>query len=447
MHSMAERLDDRFAKKSVRAKQADGQRPSRNEAQTASLELRGRDVLPRLSVKAKLAGSYTVILAIVLMMAGLAYYQSELLGGSAGAAASLVLGLRFAVAALAAGAAILSILFIYLANRDITRNIAEIARVAHAVSVGDVSQRATIRTRDEFLDLAQSLERMVSYLEEQAAYAKKVARGDLDATIAPKSELDVLGHSLQRMAENLRRLVDEAAEAEALRRLELSHRRLTGNISHELRTPLGIIKAAITSITAPDFQSDRETMAEYLAMADSECDRLNAMIEGLLEISQIDEASIKSSRRETDIVGLVREVIEEFQPHSDSHTLRLLSKPVSLVAKIHAPTMRQVLRVLLDNAVKYSPEHTRVTVEVDEEPEGIRVSVEDQGLGVAAQDRQAIFEPFYRLPKRDSAGNQVRGLGMGLTTAKQIVAAHGGRIWVEPAQGGGSRFSIKIPFD
>lgn len=402
---------------------------------------------PRLSVKAKLTGSFALVLGFLLAIVGLSIGREILLAGHSDAPGgswppwvSATLGLTVLALAVSMG-------LVYLANRDITHNIREVTRVAEAVSQGDVSQTAGIRTRDEFLELGQSLERMGSYLRELAAFAQKVAAGQLDARIEPRSQLDVLGRSLDNMAGNLRRLVDASAREEAARRIERSRRDLTACISHELRTPLGIIKGAITSMQADDVRLDQATVRDFLEMADSECDRLEGMIAGLIEMARLDLGSVQFNKREVDLEQLVRALVNDLAHRFESHAMTVASStPIPSVIADPA-AVEQTLLILLDNAAKYSPSGSPVSVEIQPDADGVNVSVSDSGPGIDESECEAIFGRFYRLPRRDAEGTAIPGAGMGLAIAKQLVEAHGGRIWVESRDGGGSSFHFKLPIN
>jgi two-component system sensor histidine kinase KdpD len=103
--------------------------------------------------------------------------------------------------------------------------------------------------------------------------------------------------------------------------------------------------------------------------------------------------------------------------------------------------MNQVLFNLLDNAVKYSPIGTTITVEVQNRPDGVHISVADEGIGIPAEDLERVFDKFYRVQRPDG----VSGTGLGLSICKGIVEAHGGRIWAEKRPGGGTNIEILLP--
>ena len=131
---------------------------------------------------------------------------------------------------------------------------------------------------------------MTSYLQQLADYTQDVASGNLDARVTPRSDQDVLGLALHEMAGSLRRLVDEASEVESLRRLDASRHELLNNVSHNLRTPLGIIKGAVSSVLDADRELD-DSFTEFLKMADSECDYLDAMVARLLQTAAMGQQS------------------------------------------------------------------------------------------------------------------------------------------------------------
>jgi len=145
-----------------------------------------------------------------------------------------------------------------------------------------------------------------------------------------------------------------------------------------------------------------------------------------------------------DLVALAREVVAQHQPRSEHHTLTLVSDEAALVGEWDSERLERVLGNLVGNAIKYSPQGGPVTVRVlcEGEPPTAVVSVEDQGLGIPAADLPYVFTYFRR---GRNVPADVRGSGVGLASARQLVEQHGGTITVESEEGRGSRFTVRLP--
>jgi signal transduction histidine kinase len=392
------------------------------------------------SVRAKLIASFGALMTIILALGGIIAVINFLhVQDDAGAdPVWVVIGFAVAITGIVSG-----IVFIYLANRDITQNISEIARVARAVEIGDLDQHPRIETHDEFYDLGAAIDGMTGYLQQLADYAQDVATGNLDASVTPRSDRDVLGLALHEMAGSLRRLVDEASEVESLRRLDVSRRELLNNVSHNLRTPLGIIKGAVSSVLEADRELD-DSFTEFLEMADSECDYLDAMVARLLQTAALGQQSVPPRRDPTDLGRLIEVATRRAAAQFTHHNIHLLPPPARVQALVDPAAIQQVLLDLVDNAAKYSLSNTTITIGIDLGPESVRVTVTDQGPGIDPEFHDRIFERFFRAPPGRSA-RAARGTGLGLAIARGLIEQNNGKIWVESEPGAGSSFIFTLP--
>jgi K+-sensing histidine kinase KdpD len=256
--------------------------------------------------------------------------------------------------------------------------------------------------------------------------------------------LTAIGHQVGVAIENVR-LAAEAAEAEILQELDRLRSELIANVSHELRTPLGLIKVFCTTLLREDVEFDRETRREFLRDIDEETDRLERIVDNLLDLSRLESGRLRLNKRPTDIGQLVGEVVEamglDIQPVQHQLVCDFPSRP--LVAIIDPQHVEQVLRNLLSNAIKYSPEGGSITVGGRGDERQLLVWVRDQGIGIPHGDLERVFERFYRA--ENEATRHVRGAGLGLAVCRGIVGAHGGRIWVESTPGIGSTFYFALP--
>jgi K+-sensing histidine kinase KdpD len=253
--------------------------------------------------------------------------------------------------------------------------------------------------------------------------------------------LSAIAHQVGVAVENAW-LSDEASRAEIWRELNRLRSELIANVSHELRTPLGLIKLSCTSLLAEDVEFDAQIMRRFLKGIDEETDRLEGIVNHLLDLSQVDSGRLRLNRQPTDVTQLVRQVIASAEMQADGHRI-VYNFVEPLTARVDRQRLEQVLRNLLDNAIKYSPRGGAVLVQGYEDKGQLFIQVSDEGVGIPAEDLDRIFERFYRVENESTL--DIGGVGLGLAVCKSLVEAHGGRIWVESDAGLGSTFHIALP--
>ena len=218
---------------------------------------------------------------------------------------------------------------------------------------------------------------------------------------------------------------------------------LLSTVGHELRTPLASIKGFATTLLRQDVDWDEESRRDFLGIIDEESDRLSELISNLLDMSRIEAGTLRIEPEPTDLVPIVQETVDEFRYTTQIHDFQT-ELPGDL-PNVHADPrrVRQVMRNLVENAVKYSPDGGPIRVTARSVSEGVQTSVSDRGLGIEPQYLELIFERFYQV---DSASTrQVGGSGLGLAICRAIVEAHNGRIWAESRPGVGSTFRFTLP--
>ena len=210
-----------------------------------------------------------------------------------------------------------------------------------------------------------------------------------------------------------------------------------------MRTPLTSIKGYSTALLMEDVTFSAETRNEFLQIIDEECDALQDLIHDLLESSIIDAGFLKLEPQPVSLPKLIKAAIGDFaHPSSKHHFVIDFPEPFPIVdADPHR--IAQVLRNLLDNAVKYSPNGGLVMVRCEVVAEEVKISVADQGEGIAPEHLNRLFEKFFRI--KSGLGRHVVGSGLGLPIARTIVESHGGRIWAESQAGQGTTFCFTIP--
>jgi PAS domain S-box-containing protein len=229
------------------------------------------------------------------------------------------------------------------------------------------------------------------------------------------------------------------------RELDQMKSQLLSTVSHELRTPLASIKGFATTLLREDVQWDEKSRREFLSIIDEESDRLSELISNLLDMSRIEAGRLRVEPEPTDLRPIIDETVSAFQVMTHEHQFRTISPPGLPLVKADPRRARQVLRNLVDNAVKYSPLGGSISITARVSESDLEVSVADQGLGIEPDHLDHIFDRFYQV---DSASTrEVGGSGLGLSICKAIVEAHDGQIWAESQVGIGSTFYFTLPVE
>lgn len=240
------------------------------------------------------------------------------------------------------------------------------------------------------------------------------------------------------------RLQEEATQAEVLRRTDELRSTLLSAVSHDLRTPLAAIKAAATSLLQHDIEWSETERDGFARSINSGADRLNRLVANLLDLSRIEAGALRLDLEEYLLEDLIGEAAAQVRLLFTVGQLQIepLDDPSALHwVRVDPILVEQVLVNLLENAAKYSPAGAPVTVRARIGTNEAVLEVEDRGPGIAADEQEKVFDRFYRVTQHGRAA----GAGVGLTVCKGIVEAHGGRIWVRPAPGGGSTFAFSLP--
>lgn len=218
---------------------------------------------------------------------------------------------------------------------------------------------------------------------------------------------------------------------------------LLSTVGHELRTPLSSIKGFATTLLRQDVQWDELSRREFLTIIDEESDRLSELIGNLLDMSRVEAGTLRLEPEPIDLQPIVEETSGEFQMMTRQHQIVVQLPPSLPLVMVDPRRVRQVIRNLIENAVKYSPHGGPIVVTAQRRADRVQVSVADRGIGIEAALLDRIFERFYQV---DSASTRrVGGSGLGLSICKAIVEAQGGEIWAESEPGKGSTFHFTLP--
>jgi signal transduction histidine kinase len=213
-------------------------------------------------------------------------------------------------------------------------------------------------------------------------------------------------------------------------------------VSHELRTPLTQIRMFAETLLLERVRSEAERKRS-LEIIDREARRLSNLVENVLRFSRGERGEDRVDARPRDVVPLVRQLLREFEALANGRSRVVTSLPERAIVRADEDGLRQILLNLLDNAAKYGPDGQEIRVGVEADSRRVVFSVEDQGPGIPAAERERIWSRFYRLP-RDRASS-VAGTGIGLAIVRDLVRLQGGRSWVEDGTHGGARFRIELP--
>lgn len=255
--------------------------------------------------------------------------------------------------------------------------------------------------------------------------------------------LTAIGNQMGLIIENTR-LAEEAAEVGILRQVDQLRSELLANVSHEIRTPLGLIKIFATTLLRPDVTVDAQTQQEFLHNIDEETSKLEEIVNNLLLSSRLEAGSQRLVLQPADLNELVRTVSQDMSTYGLWHHIELDLPEQTLEANVDTDALEQVLRNLLNNAVKYSPEGSTIVVGMRPEADDVVVWVRDFGIGISPEEIVHIFERFYRVD--NAITRQVRGAGLGLSISQKLVELHGGRMWVESQPGSGATFYFSLPW-
>jgi histidine kinase len=279
------------------------------------------------------------------------------------------------------------------------------------------------------LYLSQSVIRPVRAM---SLATERIADGRYDERVHVKGE-----DELAQLASRFNQMAEKLSQVESMRR------RLIGDVSHELRTPLTAIVGSMEGLMDGILPATAETYGQIHA----EAKRLNRLVDDLQELSRVEAQAYELDRRPADVSSLMQTVNKRLIPQAESRGISLALEVAPDLPHVFVDEDRiiQILINLTGNALQYTQKDGRVTVGVKLQNHDLLFSVRDTGIGIPAEHLSNIFDRFYRVDKSRSrqAGG---GSGIGLTIARALVEAHGGRIWAQSAgKDQGSTFYFTIP--
>ncbi len=242
------------------------------------------------------------------------------------------------------------------------------------------------------------------------------------------------------LADGRRFVVGMAVDITEHKKAEQIKDEFIGMVSHELRTPLTVIIGALD--TAMDVRASEEDIKELVREASSSAESLAGILDNMLELSRYQAGRLKLNKKTVGIADIAKKAIQRVRRKYETHDFVL--EIADGLPEINADSVRieQVLYNLLENAVKYSPAGSKVSIFSRQEENAVTIGVSDNGIGISPEDQRRIFEPFARLQE-----SKMPGVGLGLVVCKRLTEAHGGRIWVESQPGKGSTFLFTLPLN
>lgn len=259
---------------------------------------------------------------------------------------------------------------------------------------------------------------------------KHIAGGDFDVRldIRQKGELGALARSFVEMSQDLRRL-------------EEMRRDFVSNVSHEVQSPLTSISGyalALKQRNLTEEQRDR-----YLDIIADEAKRISRMSDSLLKLSQLESQPQLQKRSELGLDEQIRRVVIALEPQWSAKKIRVeLDLPETRLMG-DPDQLGQVWTNILGNAIKFSPDGGEIKVALTPDERGVRVTIADQGIGIAPEDRERVFERFFKADR--SRSRKYEGSGLGLSIVRQIVSLHGGRVTASSGPDGGTVFTVTLP--
>lgn len=226
------------------------------------------------------------------------------------------------------------------------------------------------------------------------------------------------------------------------RRLEAIRRDFVVNVSHELKTPVGAL--SLLAETVQDAADDPEAVRRFSGRMQAEAARLSALVHEIIELSRLQVAGALEDVATVCVDDVVAEAVDRARTGADAKQIRLATGGDTDVEVFGDHNLLvTAVRNLLDNAVAYSPEGTQVSVGVKHRGDLVEIAVVDEGVGIAADDQERVFERFYRVDPARS--RDTGGTGLGLSIVKHVAADHGGDVSVWSQPGRGSTFTLRLP--
>jgi two-component system sensor histidine kinase KdpD len=271
----------------------------------------------------------------------------------------------------------------------------------------------------------------------------RVSHPSLRARLTPNQHnlIDTIAALVVQLLERTR-LAEAASQTRALAESDRLKSALLSSVSHDLRTPLAVIKGAASDLLDAEVVRDGQSRAELYQAINDGADRLNRVVGNLLEMSRIDAGALARTRSWYDLGELVTAVVERMRGQLRGRPVRLSVPEALPLVLCNYTQIDLVVTNVLENAIKYAPDASAITLELRATAHTVELSISDEGPGIPHALMPNLFERFVRGGAPEWHGE---GSGLGLAICKGIVEAHAGRIWAENLAGHGARFTMSLP--
>jgi two-component system sensor histidine kinase SenX3 len=256
-----------------------------------------------------------------------------------------------------------------------------------------------------------------------------------------------IGEGTRKLSVNVNYLADydaliatftDQSEAE---RIDAVRRDFVANISHELKTPISALRTLSEAVTVA---SEDPQLNKFAVMMQSQVERLSTLVQEIIDLSRLQDADPLLDAIHVDVDEAVNEAIDQCQVLADTRDIEIIRGPLVNVSVVGDRThLIMAFHNLVENAINYSPDHTRVSVNTSLAGNIVEVVVIDQGVGITEADQSRIFERFYRVDPARS--RETGGTGLGLSIVKHVIGNHGGDVSLWSSTGVGSTFTIRLP--
>lgn len=248
--------------------------------------------------------------------------------------------------------------------------------------------------------------------------------------------------TVQRFAGIVRNITKEVAGIEAQRKLQLQKDNFLSIASHELKTPVTSIKAYAQLLEKMLKREGDTQKADMVARLTGQVTRLTTLLDDLLDVSKITNDRLNFKRDYHVFNDIITDNVNDIDDQASTHEIEM---QLGFMGSIYCDRTRisQVIKNLVSNAVKYSPENDRIVITTGQRGTDLFVSVQDFGIGISEENKSRVFEQFYRVSNAEAYSYQ--GMGLGLFIAAEIIRQEGGKIWVESEECNGSTFCFSLP--
>ena len=214
-------------------------------------------------------------------------------------------------------------------------------------------------------------------------------------------------------------------------------------VSHELRAPLTAIRGFAKTLVVKDQELSPATRREFLITVNEQAERLARLVDDLLQVSRIESKRVRVEWTEVALSRMVPDLIGQFHSKWGARRILVDLDPGLPALRVDRAKLEEIFINLIDNAVKYSPDHTPIRITATASGEEVEVAISDRGFGIAPEDAANLFQKFQRITTNET--RDIAGTGLGLYIVKGLVEAQGGRVWVTSAPGAGSTFTFTVP--